>query len=123
MDRNDDNGWRPQRPLRWYEWLMVLALLVIANGVRAGQVYKCVGDAGSIAYQDLPCAADRREHRIELDQAPALAPSPEDAFDRQTPKRSAGRGRIFAATGRASLRATPGTSAGSARSRNPTRTK
>jgi hypothetical protein len=80
------NEWRPQRPLRWYEWLLVLLLLVLANGVRAGSVYKCIGAGGAVAYQDLPCAADRHERMIELEAAPAYAPSPEYAFDRETPK-------------------------------------
>ena len=87
MDRYD-NEWRPQRPLRWYEWLVVLLLLVLANGVRAGSVYKCVGGGGAVAYQDLPCAEDRHERRIELDPAPAWAPSPEYALDRAEPKRA-----------------------------------
>jgi len=80
-DRHDDE-WRPQRPLRWYEWLVVLLLLVLANGVRAGSVYKCLDGGGAVAYQDLPCAADRQERRIELDPAPAYAPSPQYALER-----------------------------------------
>jgi hypothetical protein len=50
-------------------------------------VYKCVG-GGAVAYQDLPCAEDRHERRIELDPAPAWAPSPEYALDRAEPKRA-----------------------------------
>lgn len=102
MDRNDDNGWRPQRPLRWYEWLMVLLLLVIANGVRAQPVYKCVGAGGAVAYQDRACAEDQQVRVIELDPAPAFAPSPEYAVERVT----AGRAR----TARASRAEAPPTS-------------
>jgi hypothetical protein len=83
-DRNDEQWRTPPRPLRWYEWLVVLMLLALANGVRAQPVYKCVGCAGEVAYQQVPCAADSRQTAIELDPAPAYAPSPDYAVERST---------------------------------------
>jgi hypothetical protein len=65
------------RSMRWYEWLMVLLLLVLAGGVRADAVYKCVGVDGAIAFQDAPCAPDRRETAVQIDPAPARTPSPD----------------------------------------------
>jgi len=86
MDRNDER-WRQQRPLRWYEWLMVLLLLTLVNGVRAQPVHKCVGDSGEVAYQDLPCSAGSLETAIEIEPAPAYAPSPEYAVERVAARR------------------------------------
>lgn len=70
------------RPLRWYEWLLVLLLLTLANGARAASVYKCVGTDGSIAYQGLPCAQPQQTRVIELDAAPAYQASPRYAVER-----------------------------------------
>jgi len=84
---NDSSGWQPaHRPLRWYEWLLVLLLLGLAGGVRAASVYKCTDAQGAIAYQQLPCAAAARESTVQIAAAPAYAKSPEYALDRPPPE-------------------------------------
>lgn len=83
---NDSSEWQPaHRPLRWYEWLLVLLLLGLAGGVRATTVYKCIDTQGAIAYQQLPCAGATRERTVEIAAAPPYAKSPEYALDRPPP--------------------------------------
>jgi hypothetical protein len=67
------------RSMRWYEWLLALMLLGLAGGVRADAVYKCVSVDGATAYQDAPCAPDRRATAVQLDPAPVHSPSPDYA--------------------------------------------
>jgi hypothetical protein len=75
-------NWRPaQRPLRWYEWLSILLLMLLAGGVRAATIYKCTADNGDIAYQSLPCAPGQHALEMDLRRAPAYQPSPQYAVE------------------------------------------
>jgi hypothetical protein len=69
------------RTLRLYEWLALLTMLLLAAGVRAESVYKCVG-GDVIAYQSKPCADMSRATVIDIAPAPAFAPSPTYAISK-----------------------------------------
>jgi hypothetical protein len=79
MDDSDTDTRVYPRPLRAYQWLVILLLLALASGVRAGPIYKCVEPGGPVAYQDVPCAQTQRALSIELAPAPAWQPSPQYA--------------------------------------------
>jgi hypothetical protein len=82
--------WQPTgRTARWYEWLLILLLLGVAGGVRAASVYKCAGLQGEVAYQSQPCAEGQPGNVVEIAPAPAYAPSPHYAIDRDRSARSA----------------------------------
>ena len=81
-DHNPIEWQAATRPARWYEWLLVLLLLVLAGGVRAAPIYKCTDPQGGIAYQQLPCSTGQHESAVEITPAPAYAKSPEYAVDR-----------------------------------------
>jgi hypothetical protein len=88
MNREDHNPieWQAAtRQARWYEWLLVLLLLVLAGGVRAATVYKCTDADGGVAYQPLPCSTQQRESVVAIAAAPAYAKSPEYALERTAP--------------------------------------
>ena len=89
MGTNDSHPeWRREhRPLRWYEWLLILFLLAAAGGVRAATVYKCIGNEGEVAYQGEPCAQATAASVIEIDPAPAWQPSPQYAHAAESPRR------------------------------------
>lgn len=78
---SDLHGMPTHRTLRLHEWLALLAMLFVAAGVRAESVYKCVG-GDVVAYQSKPCADVSRATVIELDSAPAYAPSPKYAVSK-----------------------------------------
>src|SRR5512143_1070248 len=93
------NDWQPTgRSARWYEWLLILLLLGLASGVRAGTVYKCTNTHGDIAYQAQPCADEQRATVIDIPPAPPLAPSPQYAVDHERTGR-ASRGAARARSG------------------------
>lgn len=69
------------RPMRWYQWLLILMLFGIASGVRAESVYKCKGAHGSVAYQSQACSSDQQADVVELDPMPAYVPSPKYAVE------------------------------------------
>jgi len=69
------------RTLKLHEWLALLALLFLCNGVRATTVYKCIDAQGAVSYQSASCAASQRASEIELAPVPAAAPSPQYALD------------------------------------------
>jgi hypothetical protein len=77
------------RPLRWYEWLLLLLLMSLAAGVRAqalfkvAPVYKCTTTHGDIAFQDSPCATTKSEAVVDIAPAPAYVASPAYAIDRR----------------------------------------
>jgi hypothetical protein len=73
----------PYRTLRWYEWLLVLLLLMLAAGVRAAPVYKCIGADGSVAYQAWACTPAQQTFVIDLPRPPAVTPSPRYAIERE----------------------------------------
>lgn len=73
---------RTPRPLRWYEWLIVLLLASYATGVRA-EVYKCTDAHGATSFQDRPCAQAANQSVVALAPAPAYAESPQYAVDRE----------------------------------------
>jgi len=76
------------RQARWYEWLLVLLLLVLAGGVHAATVYKCTDDGGGVAYQSLPCSAQQSEAVVPIAAAPSYAKSPEYAVERTAEPRA-----------------------------------
>ena len=67
------------RTLRWYEWLLALALLTLAAGVRAETAFRCDASDGAIIYQAHPCAADQRERRMAFDAPPSVVTAPDYA--------------------------------------------
>jgi len=81
----------PYRPMRWYDWLVVLLLLGLVAGARAESVYKCVDADGGIAYQSKPCAPQQSASVVEIVPPPArTAPVPHYALARpaqETPPR------------------------------------
>jgi hypothetical protein len=75
------------RTLKLHEWLVLLFLLILCNGVRAATAYKCVDASGAISFQPTACAASQHATEIELAPARPAAPSPQYAIDR-TPSTS-----------------------------------
>lgn len=69
------------RTLKLHEWLTLLVLLLMCNGVRATTAYKCTDSSGAVSYQSRACAASQRATEIELAPAPAAAPSPQYAIE------------------------------------------
>lgn len=69
------------RTLKLHEWLAILALLFVCNGVRATTVYKCTDADGGVSYQSAACASSQHASAIELAPVPAAAPSPQYAID------------------------------------------
>ena len=67
------------RSLRWYEWLLALALLALAAGVRAESAYRCDAADGAVTYQAEPCGPDRSERRIAIDPRPSVVVAPDYA--------------------------------------------
>ncbi|MFT3790786.1 MAG: DUF4124 domain-containing protein [Rudaea sp.] len=67
--------YRAPRPLRWYEWLILLLLAGYAAGTH-GEVYKCIGADGAATFQDRPCAAAAEQTVLAIAPAPAYSPSP-----------------------------------------------
>ncbi len=78
------------RSLKLHEWLTLLVLLFLCNGVHATTVYKCTDADGAVAYQSTACAPAQHASEIELAPVPAAAPSPQYALDpiRAMPARS-----------------------------------
>ena len=87
------------RPLRWYEWLLLLLLMSLAAGVRAqalfkvAPVYKCTNTHGDIAFQDGPCATTKSEAVVDIAPAPAYAASPAYAIERRPQSTATARSR------------------------------
>jgi len=83
------------RSMRWYEWLVCLAILLFACGARAGTLYRCVDARGNTAFSDVSCAAGETAQKIDVAAAPAFSPSPQyalpgrDARDSPPPRRAA----------------------------------
>ena len=73
------------RTLKLHEWLVILALLFLCNGVRAATVYKCTDAEGAVSYQSAACAASQHATEIELAPVAAAAPSPQYALDPARP--------------------------------------
>jgi hypothetical protein len=69
------------RTLKLHEWLAVLALLFLCNGVRATTVYKCTDADGAVSYQSAACASTQHTSEIELAPVSPAAPSPQYALD------------------------------------------
>jgi hypothetical protein len=65
------------RTTRWYEWVVLLLLMVLVAGVRAESVYKCTDAQGGIAFQALPCSPQQNEAAVSIAPAPAHAVSPQ----------------------------------------------
>lgn len=68
------------RSMRWYEWLACLVLLLLAGGVRAGTVYRCIDSHGNMAFSDSSCAAGERAQKVDVAAAPTFSPSPQYAL-------------------------------------------
>jgi Domain of unknown function (DUF4124) len=67
------------RSMRWYEWVLMLAMLGLAAGARADSVYKCSDAQGSIAFQAQPCPPHQDETQVDILPAPPHAASPDYA--------------------------------------------
>ncbi len=72
-------------------------MFCLAAGVRAESVYKCTDAHGAVAYQTQACAAAQHEAIVEIAPAPAYAPSPTYALDREGTARGAKRSRADSA--------------------------
>ena len=82
---SDLHGMPTHRTLRLHEWLALLAMMLVAAGVRAESIYKCTG--GDVtAYQSKPCADMSRAAVIDIAPAPAFAPSPQYAISKPHPQ-------------------------------------
>lgn len=68
------------RSMRWYEWLVCLAILLLACGARAGTLYRCVDARGNTSFSDSTCAAGERAQKIDVAAAPTFSPSPQYAL-------------------------------------------
>lgn len=69
------------RTLKLHEWLTLLLLLFLCNGVRATTAYKCTDAEGAISFQSTACAPSQRASEIELAPARPSAPSPQYALE------------------------------------------
>lgn len=81
--------------------LIVVVLLALASGVASGQVYKCTGADGKVAYSQRPCAADTEGDEMRVNtavpesggQAPGLRPQEllllEEAATREAERKAA----------------------------------
>lgn len=72
--------------------------LFAASVVRAGPVYKCIGDDGHIAFQDTACAEGQRQH--EVTGLPVDPSQPAATTRPSTPAKAASRGARQRAGGR-----------------------
>jgi hypothetical protein len=76
------------RSMRWYEWVLMLLMLVLVAGVRAESVYKCTDARGVIAFQAQPCPPQQNETQVDILPAPPHASSPDyGVADRKQPQR------------------------------------
>ena len=75
----------PHRTLRLQEWLLLLILLLLCNGVHAATAYKCMDASGAVAFQAVPCAESQHATAIDLAPSPAAAPSPHYALEHDRP--------------------------------------
>jgi hypothetical protein len=76
---SDLYGIPTHRTLRLYEWLALLAMMLIAAGAHAASIYKCSG-GDVVEYQSKPCADASHATVIDIAPAPAFAPSPHYAI-------------------------------------------
>jgi len=66
----------------------LLLLLLIATGVHAGPVFKCVDAQGTIAFQANPCAARAIQTEMDIGEQPLIDPgAPTFAGGRRSPDR------------------------------------
>lgn len=72
--------------------------LFAASVVRAGSVYKCIGDDGHIAFQDTACAEGQRQHGVT--GLPVDPPQPAATTRPSAPAKAASRGAHRRAGGR-----------------------
>ncbi len=79
----------PHRTLKLHEWLAMLFLLFLCNGVHATTAYKCTDATGAVSFQSTGCTGSQRATEIDLAPAPPAKPSPQYAIDRtpSTPPR------------------------------------
>jgi hypothetical protein len=77
------------RSMRWYEWVLMLAMLGLFAGVRAESVYKCTDAQGAIAFQGQPCPPHQDETQVEILPAPAHAAAPDYAVTDKKPSQRA----------------------------------
>lgn len=75
----------PHRTLKLHEWLALLVLLFLCNGVHATAAYKCTDAAGDVSFQSAACTPSLHATQIELAPAPPAVPSPQYAIDRTPP--------------------------------------
>ncbi len=69
------------RTLKLHEWLVILVLLFLCNGLHATTVYKCTGADGAVSYQSAACASSQHATEIELAPVRDAEPSPQYALD------------------------------------------
>ena len=67
-----------------------MLLWVIVAGAHAASVYRCVDALGRIAFQDTPCAAQARQHKLDLQPQPLIGAPGEHAARVATTKHSRG---------------------------------
>jgi hypothetical protein len=107
----DGNHMREESGARgWFAWLVCAVLLLMAFGAHAASVYRCVGVRGQVAFQDTPCAAQARQHKLDVQPQPLIgAPGEHAARVAATPPHNRGAARSRKKTGR-TARAKPETS-------------
>lgn len=57
--------------------LLVVLGLVLADGVHAQTVFKCIDHQSRVAFQETPCAAGQAETVVQIAAPPRAQPSPE----------------------------------------------
>lgn len=66
----------------WLAYAIVPALLWM-GGAHAASIYKCVDAHGHLAYQDTPCAAHVRQHKLDVQPLPTIGDPSEVAASKR----------------------------------------
>lgn len=74
INATDDNASRHSRRPGWLGPFTAACLLLIAGGVHAGAIYKCVDAHGQVAFQANACPARTRQTAVDVREQPLIDP-------------------------------------------------